>query len=101
MQKFFPEAKEIFAGITNAADGKLSDSGRLKTGKLNRKQYKKFRRRRLNLYFLFFKEPFNKIVSLVTSILLNAKTDKHVTIVSIRANSIKYLNLLTSVRRCE
>ena len=36
---FFQKAEEIFAGIANAIDKKLSYSSRLKTGKLNRKQY--------------------------------------------------------------
>jgi len=39
MREFFPKEKEIFAGIADAADRKFSHSGRLKTGKLNRKQY--------------------------------------------------------------
>ena len=41
MRKLFPKAEKIPAGIANAADRKLSHSGRLKTGKLNRDQYKK------------------------------------------------------------
>jgi len=39
MREFFPKEKEISAGIADAADRKFSHSGRLKTGKLNRKQY--------------------------------------------------------------
>ena len=39
MQKLFPKTEEIFAGTTKLANGKLSHSGNIKTGKLNRKQY--------------------------------------------------------------
>jgi hypothetical protein len=43
MREFFPKEKEISAGIADAADRKFSHSGRLKTGKLNRKQYTIYR----------------------------------------------------------
>jgi hypothetical protein len=39
MREFFPKEKEISAGIESITDRKLSHSSRLKTGKLNRKQY--------------------------------------------------------------
>ena len=39
MYKLFSKTEEIFAGIANAVDRKLSHSDRLKTGKLNRVQY--------------------------------------------------------------
>jgi len=39
LRELFSKAEEIFAGIANALDGKLSYSDCLKTGKLKRVQY--------------------------------------------------------------